>query len=261
MYEELYAHIPEPEAYLERLGIPAPLKPNREFLDRLVYAHQCAVPFENLDICDYHMPVSLAIPALYDKIVLRKRGGYCFELNGLFTQLLKDLGYRAWSCMCRIVRGRDYLPPIMHRGVVAEVEGELYYCDVGFGGPAPSGAVKISEGGTTECRGELFHTVRLDDNWWALDRTTSDGSIEHVFRFYTMPQENVDFIALNNYCSTSPDSNFTKRRSMNLKTPEGNYNLMGSLFTEVKNGKAAARNVGTQTEFLQIAEQYFHLKL
>ncbi len=56
MYEELYAHIPEPEAYLERLGIPAPLKPNREFLDRLVYAHQCAVPFENLDICDYHMP-------------------------------------------------------------------------------------------------------------------------------------------------------------------------------------------------------------
>ena len=133
MYEKLYEPLPDTAAYLERLGLEPPRELNREYLDGLVYAHQCRIPFENLDVYAFHRPISLGIADLFQKIVMNKRGGYCFEMNALFTALLNALGYHAWACMCRILRSKDYIPPVMHRGVLVELDGQLYFCDVGYG--------------------------------------------------------------------------------------------------------------------------------
>ena len=80
-------------AYLRRIGITGPLRADTRTLKRLHRQHLVTVPFENLSI---HMgePVSLDLAALYDKIVRRRRGGFCYELNGLFAELLRRLGYR-----------------------------------------------------------------------------------------------------------------------------------------------------------------------
>ena len=77
MFENYNCPIPSVDTYLERIGAPAPTAgPSLEYLDELIRLHQCSVPFENLDIYDYHRPIRLEIPALYEKIVLRRRGGY-----------------------------------------------------------------------------------------------------------------------------------------------------------------------------------------
>ena len=94
MSEELYAPIPDLDAYLARIGIAEAKEPTLDFLDEVIMAHQCSVPFDDLDTCALDIVPSLGIPDLFEKIVVRKRGGYCFELNALFGALLKALGFQ-----------------------------------------------------------------------------------------------------------------------------------------------------------------------
>ena len=108
MYEELYSPIPDVGAYLERLHLPEPEVPDREYLNRLIYAHQKYIVFENLDSYLYRRPVSLGTEELFEKIIVNGRGGFCFELNGLFARLLRELGYHAAGCIVRIVRKKDF---------------------------------------------------------------------------------------------------------------------------------------------------------
>src|SRR5258706_15925794 len=88
-------------ASLARLGCSGPLGPTAETLAALHRAHLYSVPFENLDI-GLGRPLSLALPALFDKIVTRRRGGFCYELNGLFAWLLTRLGYRVTYLSARV---------------------------------------------------------------------------------------------------------------------------------------------------------------
>src|SRR5512132_3659500 len=80
-------------AYLDRIGYDGPHTPDAETLRRLARAHLLAIPFENLDIVPLGRPIRLEPDALFDKIVRRRRGGFCYEVNGLFALLLRELGY------------------------------------------------------------------------------------------------------------------------------------------------------------------------
>ena len=93
--------------YFERINLsfdPAHALPDEELLLRLQYAHVTHVPYENLDIIN-NIPLKLDEASLYNKIVLKSRGGYCFELNALYNILLKALGYNTLSCFARYLRG------------------------------------------------------------------------------------------------------------------------------------------------------------
>ena len=152
MFEDLYAPLPQVDAYLARIGYEGPIGLTEACLDQLVLRHQLSVPFENLDIRIRKTPVSLGIPQLFDKVVTRGRGGFCYELNGLFRALLEALGFRAWCCSCKVLKGEGPGHPALHRGVVVDLGGRLRYCDVGFGGPMPAGALPI-EAGDEQCIG------------------------------------------------------------------------------------------------------------
>lgn len=261
MYEKFYSPIPDVDAYLERLDVPRASNLDKEYLDRLIYAHQCRIIFENLDIFDFHRPISLEIPHLFQKIIVQKRGGYCFELNALFTQLLTDLGFQAHSCMCRILRGKTFKGPILHRGIIVNLEGREYFCDVGYGGPQPPGPVPIEDGCSAELHREIFHICRSDDYWWTLSRTTSGGNIEDVLQFYTMPQDPVDFLTINDYCSGNPASVFTQKRFVNLRTPAGSRNILGDVYTCAENGQTVTHTIQSDDEFLEILEHSFLLHI
>jgi arylamine N-acetyltransferase len=112
MFEELYAPLPDKARFLERLGLKDVTEPDLETLNRLILAHQMNVPFENLSVYDAETDVSLDIASLFDKIVVRRRGGYCFELNALFMSLLESLGYDCYPVMVRVVwMSTAYLSP------------------------------------------------------------------------------------------------------------------------------------------------------
>ena len=231
MYEAMNQSIPSVSGYLERIGLDAPPRPDLDGLNALIWRHQTRVPFEDLNTSALGLPVSLDIPDLYDKIVLRRRGGYCYELNALFTRLLLDLVFDARSVFCRVVRGRDFLPPCAHRAIVVRLDDKLWFCDVGFGGPMPAGALPLGEGVEADVRGERFRIDRFDEYWWVLSRYTSGGDLEAVLQFNTFPQLPQEFIAANMKSAMDPESIFVKRLMVNLRTEEGSLSIDGEVFT------------------------------
>lgn len=240
MYEELTFPIPDAAAFLRRLGLEENALQGlsvREQLNTLIWAYQTHIPFEDLNSSCLHQPTTLGIPELFDKMVTRERGGFCFEMNGLFTRLLQDLGFSARSVFCRILRGKDFLPPCTHRGIIVEDEDRLYYCDVGYGGPQPAGTVLIEDGAESENHGEIFRTDRYDPWWWTLSRTTSAGETEQVLQFRTEPMDAVEFVPVNYYCSTDPGMVFVKRVMLNLRTEKGSVSIDGtSAGTDLEKG-------------------------
>ena len=148
MYEFHYdGYTPEQCAnYLRRIGAEADYtgEPTLDNLDMLISCHQKTVPFENLALVMNWGSIDLDPQALYQKIVLDHRGGFCFELNGAFQLLLKGLGYDAVGCMARV--GLPFLGELTsldHRGIIVRLNGKSYYCDVGMGGPKADWAVEF----------------------------------------------------------------------------------------------------------------------
>ena len=249
--------IPDASKYLERIGLSAAPSPDLDGLNALIWAHQTHVPFEDLNTSLLKQPVSLEIPALYDKVVLRRRGGYCYELNALFTRLLLDLGFDARSVFCRVVRGRDFLPPCAHRAVVVALHGRLYFCDVGFGGPMPAGALEIADGAGRDVRGECFCIDRFDDYWWILSRNTSAGVREAVLQFNTFPQTPQEFIAANMKSALDPESIFVKQVLVNLRTEDGALSITDDMFTVYRNGEARTARIEDGAALRRILRERF----
>ena len=263
MYEELYAPIPDLPAYFARLDLPlpdpdAPL--TRAFLDTLIHAHQTHISFEDLDPCYYHVPVTLSIPALFDKIITRKRGGYCFEMNALFARFLTDLGFNVRSVFCRIVNGRDYIPPCTHRGIIVELNGESLYCDVGYGGPQPPASVLLVPGAETVAYGEAFQIREFDPQWLILSRTDSGGVIRDVLHISPFGQTQQEFLPLNYHCSTNPEMVFTKTIMVNRRTETGNVNITGNTFVRNENGVRTEKTIGSFEEMREVLREEFFIE-
>lgn len=256
MYEELYHEITDIDVYLERLGMQEVKSCSEVYLDRLILAHQYEISFENLDVYEKHLPISLDVRKLFDKIIMGKRGGYCFELNALFLKLLLACGFDAFACRCRIVRGKNFVPPVLHRGTLVRLEDGLYFCDVGYGGPQPGGAVKVADGYEKNCAGQRFRVKKSDKYWWMLSYMTG-GIWEDIMQFTLMPQEEVEFIALNHYCSTHPDSVFVQQRMINRRVPGGSISLTGDIFTKTVDGVRTEEVVTEEERYRALLKQEF----
>ena len=121
----------EINTYLERIGYSGSREPTVETLRQLHRVHMLSVPFENLDI---HLgyPIGLSLPSFFDKIVRRRRGGFCYELNGLFGWLLEQLGFKVVMLSVRVFNGTQPGPEFDHLILLIKLEENLI-ADVGFG--------------------------------------------------------------------------------------------------------------------------------
>ncbi|HEY2737608.1 MAG TPA: arylamine N-acetyltransferase, partial [Thermoanaerobaculia bacterium] len=119
-------------AYLQRIRYRGLTAPDAETLQQLHEAHLLAVPFENLSI-HRGEPIELAEEALFEKVVVRRRGGFCYELNGLFAALLRSLGFEVTMLSAGVLRANgDFSPEFDHMALLVNHE-ERWLVDVGFG--------------------------------------------------------------------------------------------------------------------------------
>ncbi|MCQ4636921.1 arylamine N-acetyltransferase [Anaerovorax odorimutans] len=261
MYEGLYRKLPSTKAYLDRIGMDAPQEPDEAYLDRLILAHQYQVPFENIDTSDKHLTVSLDTEVIFDKIVIRKRGGCCFELNALFLKLLTALGFDAWACRCRVLRGKDFFPPSSHRAALVRLNDGIYFCDVGYGGPQPACAVKVEDGSQKSSAGQTFRIRREDDYWWTLLYMSKSGP-EETMQFTMMPEDEVDFVPLSHFCFTHPDSFFSSgERVISRRIPGGSVSIEDNLFTRVLDGVREEAVITDEEQYRKLLIQEFGIKL
>ena len=129
--------------YFARIGWAQPTRVDIETLRALHLHHNCAIPFENIDVV-LPREIHLEDQCLVDKLVTARRGGYCFEQNGLFERVLREVGFTVRSVLGRVVLASPpQMPPRTHRLLLVELNGERWIADVGFGGQTLTAPIRL----------------------------------------------------------------------------------------------------------------------
>ncbi len=211
------------EKYLERIGLDCETSHTFDFLSRLQLAHVTTVPYENLDIIE-GIPLELSPDALYNKVVERHRGGYCFELNALFAKLLRSLGFSVRDYLGRYLKGEEGIPLRRHRIIGVSLDGMEYILDVGLGQAGPRTPLRLEEGVLQEQFGESYRFERDKELGWLLMQL-SHGEWIRLYSFTDEHQYEIDFIEPSFYCERHPTSPFNKKAIVALKTLDGRKTL------------------------------------
>ncbi len=245
--------------YLQRIGSEQTnFVPNLETLKFLQRQHLLNIPFENLDI-HWKIPIVLDSKSFYKKIVEENRGGFCYELNGLFYELLEKIGFRSEIISGRVINDKGNLSAEFdHLAILTEIDGEKHLVDVGFGNftAAPLKlALNIEQNDETG----IFLIKKFDKNHFEI--TKKDGSKwKSEYIFTTLPRNLAEFTEMCKFHQTSPDSHFTKGKVCSLMTDEGRKTLTDKKFIETKNSKKKEIDVASNKEFYKILEREFQIK-
>ena len=247
------------EHYLSRIGLKETgLLPTAQTLETLQVAHLRTVPYENLDILA-GKPIVLEKEALYDKIVVRRRGGYCFELNELFGHLLRALGYGVVDSFGRFLRGETEIPMRRHHVLLVTCEnGERFVCDVGVGSGSPTRPVPLIEGAELVDGQDIYHLCRDDFLGWVLEEAYK-GGWRDVYSFTEERQLPVDFVTTSFYCEKSPDSPFNKAPMVSLRTSEGRRTRDGDEFRIFDASGVHVMTPETSDEIARLMHEWFDL--
>ncbi|NTX09170.1 arylamine N-acetyltransferase [Myxococcus sp. CA051A] len=205
--------------YMERIQAPADAS-----LATLHRAHLESVPFENLDI-HLSRPIRLDTDALFDKVVTRRRGGFCYELNGLFSRLLTARGYSVTPLSARVAsdaRDGTFGPEFDHLTLQVEDGGEQWLVDVGFGEGFLE-PLRLDERGV-QTRAGRDYRLAADGAGLLLWRDSEQGW-EAQYALSLVPRALEDFTGMCHHHQTSPESIFTQRRLCTKATPKGRVTL------------------------------------
>lgn len=229
--------------YLERIGMELPenVVPDSAFLRELQFAHCTHIPYENLDIIR-GVPLSLDEDDLFRKVVEERKGGFCFELNGLFAWLLRQLGYKVTEYAARYLRGESGIPMRRHRVLKVEAEDGVWCCDVGIGEVCPRYPVRLAEGVEQPQLGECYRFDRDDFLGWVL-MDLHKGEWRRFYSFTEEPQLPQDYDALCVYCEKSPKSPFINAEMFSIKTPAGRITLDGHIYKEFDGEEVRVREL------------------
>ena len=216
------------EKYLERIGLSPKIDktPTFDLLRKLQLSHIYSVPYENIDLVK-GVPLALDEDKIYEKIVKRHRGGYCFELNLLFERLLSGIGFDTESYFARFWRGCDTVPERRHRITGVKIDGVTYIADVGVGSAAPRIPMRLEEGTVQSSFGESYRFERDAEFGWMLYEL-KDGEWQKCYSFTMEKQFDIDFEAASYYCEKHPSSKFNKSFIISLKTPDGRITVDGN---------------------------------
>lgn len=248
------------QAYLERIGYTGPIDGSAEMLAQLQECHLHTVPYENLDILQ-RKPLSLEIPDLFEKIVVKRRGGYCFELNALFSWLLRELGYNVTDYFARFWRDEPNPPPKRrHHVLKVEAEGRFFLCDVGVGGIVPRRPIEMVPGLVHDQGDESYKLEQVPEFGWMLYEKKK-GVWSEIFSFTEEPQFPKDFITTSFWCERAPESIFKDSAMIAIRTKEGRNSVSGDEFRIFTEEGVHAFKPETEAEYKEALKKYFGIVL
>jgi N-hydroxyarylamine O-acetyltransferase len=242
--------------YLERIGVPRPPLADADALRALHRAHQVAVPFENLSI---HLaePISLDEPDLMDKVVRRRRGGFCYELNGAFALLLEALGARVTRLAARVYGDGRPGPPFDHLTLAVRLPDGTgpWLADVGFGRHAVRPLALDSRAEQEDPQGRF----RLADTEEGDLDVLRDG--EPQYRIELRPRSLADFRPTCWWQQTSPSSHFTQSVICSRLTDDGRLSISGRSLIRTSGGSRTEQPLASDADLLAAYRDHFGIIL
>jgi len=241
--------------YLQRIGYDGPLTPDAATLTGLHRSHLLAVPFENLDI-HWGNPILLDLDRIYDKVVGQGRGGFCYELNGLFGALLRELGFSVEMVSARVHKdGDSYGPEFDHMALLVEVDHEMWLADVGFGKFVLEPLRFVADSIQEDPHG-TFRLHQPAPGIWQIDQLAA-GEVQPQYQFAPLPRQLAEFADMCRYHQTDPGSHFTRKMVISKPTPTGRVTLSSTELKWTGPDREAVTPIGSTAEFeAQLAEHF-----
>lgn len=246
--------------YTSRINYLEELCPTLGVLFALQETHLLSVPFENLDI-HAGRRIVLKESALFEKVVLKKRGGFCYELNGLFHLFLKAVGFDVKLLMGRVYdhNRNSYGPEFDHMLILAHVDGEKWLVDVGFG-EFSLHPLRFTLDQPLFDRNGQFAIERYDDEYFRVSREVPDERRSSPAYLFSLQERTLsDFSDMCQYHQTSPDSHFTSQRMCSIATATGRVTLTDHKLI-ITEGKARTEVIiRDQSDFIEALTRYFDM--
>jgi N-hydroxyarylamine O-acetyltransferase len=247
------------DSYLERIGYKGATDVSEETLRELHIAHTFNIPFENLDVY-YGKPILLDEVSLFNKIVKRRRGGYCFEMNGLFSIVLQKLGFNVINLLARgTIDGIDYTAKT-HQVMLVEINDRKWLADVGFGHDGIMAPLILREGGDQEQFAHTYRLLKHPEYGYILQKKIADEYIS-MYAFTLNRCYPMDFIMSNYFTSTFPESFFVKMRMCTKPTKESRITLTDTRFKIMAGGNVTEKEIRNDDEFNRVLKKHFSLDL
>jgi N-hydroxyarylamine O-acetyltransferase len=222
------------DAYLARIGLNNRPTADIHGLRTLQRAQRMAIPFENLDVV-LGRGISLDPDDVFDKLVTRKRGGYCFEQNQLLGRALTKIGFETRALLGRVWVMANGIPGRTHTFECVTLDGEQWIADAGFGrGYAPP--IHLIDQETVTGEDGLTHRLRTDtEHGWMLDQWR-DNEWQPQYSFTLDRVMNSDLDMSNHWTSTSPKSRFVQNQIASIILPQGVFSLLGKSAAHIQGG-------------------------
>src|ERR1041384_5144635 len=221
-------------AYLDRINYRGPLNADAETLRQLQIAHLRSVPFENLSI-HAHEPIVLNDESLFEKIVTRRRGGFCYELNGLFAALLRAIGFEVAMLSAEVANDDGtFSAPFDHMTLMVTLD-ERWLADVGFGDSFVE-PLRLDEPGA-QIQGDRAYRIEPGEDYLLMQQKTSEADgWKPGYRFNLTIYQYADYLERCRYHQTSPASHFTQNRICSILTEVGRISVSDTRFIVTENG-------------------------
>ena len=247
------------QKYLNRINYCGNLETNIRNLFELHKCHMLSVPFENLDIYLKHK-IILDTEKIYEKIVNRKRGGFCYELNGLFFALLSELGYDCDMISARVAdKDGNFGREFDHMAIVVRA-GTTFLADVGFGDSFIEPLILEPDLEQKQNR-IIYKIIKYGDDYFKLAKSEDGKLFNDEYIFSLIPRALNDFAGMCEYHQSSPDSHFTQNRICSLPVSNGRISLSGMKIITSHGGERSERNLRTQEEYTFALKKFFDIEL
>lgn len=227
--------------YCTRIGFNGRAKADLETLTGLMRCQLFSVPFENLDVQAGKI-VSIEPQDIINKIVYQSRGGYCYEVNGLFAMALTEVGIDYYFVGARPM----FYPtrrPRTHMVIIAIIHDEDYLCDLGFGSYGIRAPIALSKINQPIQQDDDFFKLFSEDGKNYVLQALVDGEWVNQFCFDLYPHELLDFIPANYFNSTNPDAIFVKQLLIVKHSPVGRKILSGTHLKIIVHGVSTIEDV------------------
>jgi N-hydroxyarylamine O-acetyltransferase len=247
------------DSYFERINYKGSADASENTLRDIHIAHTLNVPFENLDVF-YRRPILLDGASLYKKMVKERRGGYCFEMNGIFSLVLQEMGFKVTNLLAKVTIDGIHYTTKTHQAILVETGGNQWLADVGFGNDGIIAPLILEE--NTEQK-QFAHTYRLITHstlGYVLQKKQEDG-YNPLYAFTLDECSPEDFLMSNHFTSTFPESFFLTMRMCTMPTKDGRITLTDSHFKVVVKNDVSDVPIANEHEFAAALKEYFGLDL
>lgn len=243
-------------AYFSRLGLDnSDIAANEATLRLLQKRHLLTVPFENLDI-HWKRPIVLEVDRFYEKIVIDKRGGFCYELNGLFNGLLRSLGFQTrLISACDGDGNGNFSPEYDHAAIIVTIGEKEYLADVGFGAFTAEPLQFVADIEQHDATGVYVIRHHDDAYFGAAKKDGYDWKTEYIFK--PIARDLMEFGPRCDFQQYSPESHFLKGKICSLLTETGRKTLTDKSYIVTMDGERSETTIGSETEFDLILGQEF----